>query len=939
MKQTAIYLILFVLLCIPQAAWAIDDPDTEWEELESEHFIIHYPAQRADFAKRALSIAEEAHTQLIPNLKWIPDGKTHLSVTDNLDEANGWARPVPSNEIRLYAYPPIITEELGLYDDWMRQLIYHEYTHILHTDNSHGLHPVLNIIFGKFARNNATAPPWYTEGMAVYYETLMSNRGRLRNSLYRTMLRNAALSNRIPELGELSTGLNNWPGYSSHYLFGAFFIQYIANQYGRDSLTRWNHEYGDDWIPYALNRAALRIWGKTWDELYESWRNEVISRAQAEYESQKDTITPHESILSPWRHTNPQIHGNLLTYSKNDGYHPKTITVRDLTTLQETDLVRCWGQCSHQWNEDRTILYFMHSPTRDGYQQFETLYTYDSVSKKITHLDIPGRIRSFSVDRDAIYWVEQIHESNRIGKKVLNSSQIEYIYTGVPFEQIESLSVKDDQIIASVFDVEQQQFDICILNQENRWQKLTDDSAVEMSPFWMHDGSIGYISDKSGDLNLWKTTVSGQIHECLTQLLDGILHPSESDNGDIYYTQYTAQGTTIARISSSDIQPVSVTPAPVSKSVSYAPLKTVSLYPPSPYRPWRWLWPLTWSPRYSWSETDKTAVGISVTGSDYLDHHIYTFYFDYITGKDAVNFDLSYTWAALIWDLGFSAGILQNTARYRDDLKYRNFDYQKVYGDIIAKRIWNGRLWSQSITLGYHLEFSESHDPLSWSKRNPAARPVSLPALGWTNAFVVRWGWSNATQTEKAFVTNNGYSINAAMRFEAPWLGADQYTGILSMSASGAWTMPYLASHIFSLSLSGGATWSENPDRQPFTLASSQGFRIDSVNSQLHAYPAGLLFGRHYMYGHAQYTASLLEMEIGHSTLPVGLDELGVGAFGDWGYAWTEDFEITHSKFAIGANLYLDLTLGYRLPVRLTLGYAWGGAPGGGHEIYLLWGL
>ena len=65
-----------------------------------------------------------------------------------------------------------MSEELGFYDDWMRQLIYHEYAHILHTDTSKGLHTILNSIFGKFALNNAVTPRWYTEGLAVYYETL-----------------------------------------------------------------------------------------------------------------------------------------------------------------------------------------------------------------------------------------------------------------------------------------------------------------------------------------------------------------------------------------------------------------------------------------------------------------------------------------------------------------------------------------------------------------------------------------------------------------------------------------------------------------------------------------------------------------------------------------------------------------------------------------------
>ena len=84
-------------------------------------------------------------------------------MTDNFDEANGWARVIPCNEIQIYAYPPEPDSELWGYEDWLRQLIVHELTHILHNDTSNSsLHKVLNVIFGKFARSNATAPRWYT---------------------------------------------------------------------------------------------------------------------------------------------------------------------------------------------------------------------------------------------------------------------------------------------------------------------------------------------------------------------------------------------------------------------------------------------------------------------------------------------------------------------------------------------------------------------------------------------------------------------------------------------------------------------------------------------------------------------------------------------------------------------------------------------------------
>ena len=252
-------------------ARAADDPDVDWYEIETDHFWIHYPETKRAFAQKAIDWAEEAHKVLSPALGWEPREKTHIVVEGKYDDANGWARSTPSTEIHLYAYPPPPSSELATYDDWVRQLVLHEYTHILHTDNSRSsFYEVINALLGKVARNNATAPRWYTEGLAVYYETKMGTRGRLRNPVYRTIMRQAALSGTIPDLGRISTGMSRWPSGMGSYLFGAFFVESLALEYGDEKFAEFHAHYGDDWVPYGLNRAALKTWGDTLDGLYEA---------------------------------------------------------------------------------------------------------------------------------------------------------------------------------------------------------------------------------------------------------------------------------------------------------------------------------------------------------------------------------------------------------------------------------------------------------------------------------------------------------------------------------------------------------------------------------------------------------------------------------------------------------------------------------------------
>ncbi|MBR4986662.1 MAG: hypothetical protein IKY83_13095 [Proteobacteria bacterium] len=912
----------------------MDDPDVEWRELESRHFVIHYPAGREAYAKRALSIAEEAHGVLVPNLKWEPRTKTLISVVDYLDFANGWSRTTPRNEIRLYAYPPFNDEELGLYDDWMRTLIYHEYTHALHTDNSSGLHDVLNVIFGKFAKNNAALPHWYTEGLAVYYETVMSNRGRLRNALYHVMLFNAARDRVIPSLGTLSTGPVKWPGGSASYLFGSFFIQYIASIYGEEALTDFNRELGNDWLPYALNRAALRIFNKTWEDLYDTWRREVYEEADRVYQAEEDHVTRHSLLMKPHRHSQAQwVPGeHALSYVKNDGYHPMAIYKYDIDSGKETMLVECWGECVHRWDVDHHRLIFMHLTTLDGYRKQEMLYEMDLQSGKVKKLDIPGRIRSFDIDGDILYWVA-LEGDVMVLYQAASDGKILELYRSKAFEQIENLDAKDGQILASVFDPERHAFDIRKYV-HGSFDTLMRDQELDISPFWMHDGRIGYVSAHERRLNLWAWDESSGRAERLTHLLDGMIQPVEAPNGDIYYTAYTSEGTTIARIDHQDLQKYEeyMEKPDSEQEVTYMPLGDVSLSSATRYRPWQWLWPLNWYPSLSYNALDKARIGLTFNGSDTLDHHSYNASFEYLTGKGRFDFNLSYMWTALLWDISLSAGMTQNASTYQDGKRTRYYDYQLVYANVGVSRVLNARMSTHSLVFQYQLNYLKAHDTFTWSHRDPAAS-IWIPSLGWQNALYASWEWSSLRQMERAVSTGAGYAAWARARVEAPWLGADHYTLMAEFGAAGAWTMPYIDTHVVWLKVAGGTSWSEDPQRYPFVLSSASGISLNGGNVWMHGYASGSIYGAHYLYGHLAYDAGIWDADLGYSTLPIGLSRFGAGVFADWGYAWRNDYwNILNSKYSLGVNLYIDWILGYRLPVRMTLGYAWGGAPRGGHQ-------
>ena len=59
--------------------------------------------------------------------------KTHVVVTDEIDDYNGFAGVYPFPSVVLYANSPDDRAELNDYDDWLTDLFMHEYTHVIHT--------------------------------------------------------------------------------------------------------------------------------------------------------------------------------------------------------------------------------------------------------------------------------------------------------------------------------------------------------------------------------------------------------------------------------------------------------------------------------------------------------------------------------------------------------------------------------------------------------------------------------------------------------------------------------------------------------------------------------------------------------------------------------------------------------------------------------------
>lgn len=958
----SLLVVLLVLVCT-RDAFAYGDPAESYAELESEHFFVHYPVSREDFALRTIKIAEEAHGRLAPIFGAKSLEKTHITVENQIDDANGWARVVSRNEIHLYPYPPLLTEELGNYDDWMRLLFYHEYTHVLHMDTSdNAVYSVLNAIFGKFARGNATLPRWFTEGLAVYFETKTSFGGRLRSPLYRSMIRNAALANAIPSLGELSTTLVEWPAGSAQYLYGAFFIQWLARVYGEDKLIEFIHAYSRQIVPYAMNRVAVRVFGGTFESLWNRWRAEMKREARHELHAYERHTAQNRSkqLVTPHRHNYPRAHPTkeAFVYYKNDGYRTHELTLYEVASGSQTALAECWGTCDSRWSNDGHTLYFVHSESRDGYIRRSSLYSLDLDTQKIQQLTDDLHVRSFDVSETALYLTVQENESTALLAiplsslvlgQTLHADDFERLYQSEPFEQLDELNVfssdaaSGDKLALARFNTQFHRHEIAWntsneLRSNHSWKRVpTTGMHIDASPEWSSDGeSLSFVADDaSGAFQRHLYHLESNELTMTTHRLDGIMHPTTLVSGDVIYVQYTARGMAIARIAKENLYVIKSEALDVEPNVIKEP-NNIN-YKKRSYKPWRWLFPQTWSPTFS-TNVNQFNIGLSFSGRDFFNHHNYNISANYNSRIDAVDVSLSYLYSPLLWNIGTNISFHHNTSTWFDGKRRKEYEYQTVSGGVSVSRVINGRTFSNSFVIAANVQHTQSSERFSWSLTDPAGDPPRIPSLGWQNGLTFSYTLSNLRQYEKVPHISEGQSLSTRLRFEAPWLGAQFYALTASLDFQAYWPMPWFDTHVLNLRLSAGTSYVEDSNREPFSLSTDTTFAFSipallngSGDAAIHGYAPTTRNGQHYCYVHAGYEFGIYDPVLGSSTLPLGLQRMSAGIFGEWGYVWdTGTFNLRDSMPSVGAALHFDIALGYRLIQRITIGYAYGES----HQFY-----
>ncbi len=959
-------------------ARAANDPNLVWHTLDTPHFRISYYSGEAELAQKVADLAESIHARLSPILGWAPAEKVEISLTDQTDSANGITSTLPYNSIRLFVTAPDDMSPLGDYDDWYLELITHEYTHVLHLDNIHGIPSLVNAILGKTLAPNQQQPRWILEGLAVYEESQRTSGGRLRSSMWNMYMRSDILEGNVAPLDVFTNTPRRFPQGNIWYLYGSFFLRWIAETYGDDAIRRMIRDYGGQLIPLGINRSVRRATGHTFEELYPVW----IASLRRDYEAQAKEIAK-KGLREGTRLTHggntaqhpvwiPKTawgdHGGDLLYFRDDGHSTGGLyavpVLRDpagnIGSVREDKrelVVRTNGAADASFAPDGSVVFdstdftnrifafndlFRMAPGMKGPRGLEgnreRLTNGFRASEPSVAPD--GRRVAFATNHRGTSYL-QIADLGPDGV-----SHVRALVPSNPYEQVYTPTFSPDNrhLAYSVWTRGGYRDIRYVDTLDGSYVEVTHDRAIDGDPRFSPDGKwLFFHSDRTHVANIYAWEVAtGRLMQ-VTNVMNGAYQPAISDDGKtLAYTGYTHDGYDVFAMR---LDPSQWTPAePCFDDRPAMPADPPRRhYAVEDYNPLETLRPRRYSVQITPGNYGQ-AVIVGVDGTDIAGHHSFAATMTTEVEKPELQLDVGYTYGRLPVDLGIHAfrsiaprGGYQLGQNYKPTWTQESLGLQTGVG-------WGlpGPFDAQSGSITYTMARLGGDLPVPKDKLDPYETP-QFPTRGLLGSLDFSWGYSNAQRYLWSIGPEDGFSLGTSFDVTHPDLGSE-FSGFAAQADFTTYfTMPWLRHHSLALHGGGGVSAGNFPGRGPFYVGGFVDLPMyDTVKNiliqggiTLRGYPSVIEAGRNYALMNAEYRFPILQLDRGLSTLPVFLNRISGAVFVDYGSAFN-DADTALFKTGTGAELWFESILGYTTGFTFRLGYARGWASGGLDKVYFV---
>ncbi len=567
------------------------NPQLEWRTIETAHFYVHYHLGTERTANTVAKIAEEIYGPITSLYQWTPKDKTSWIINDESDYSNG-ATDYYGNRIEIASSN--LDFDLRGTHDWLRNVITHEFTHVIQVPSAMKFSQKVPSIYFQFLNYEkerrpdvlygypntiisypfagSVVPAWYAEGTAQYqrqqtgYDFWDGHRDMI--------LRMRTLDNKLltwEEMGQFASSTT----YKAESIYNAGFnlIRYIAATYGEDKLREISGYMGRV-TDLNIDGAFKSAIGKSGKDLYNEWKAFLQRDYTERVKDLKTNLVEGDQIAKVgFANYFPEYspNGKKIAYLSNKEYDygATSLWIHYIDGKKDDEQLIAGVASSFSWSPDGKKILFSrrNKPTIHEKSIFD-IYEYDIAKKDETQVTFGLRAHSpaYSYDGKNICFADN-HDgtqnlyvaSNPNGKKIKEVKQITNFKSG---EQIYAPKWSPDGSII-VFDYSRNdsrgiaKIDVNTGSIEFLFQS---DSADFRSPVFSRDGSaLFFASDMTGIYNIYKYDWLNEAKapdvmqrqnnlKQITNCLGGAFMPDVDSLGNLTFASWQSEGYKINQI-------------------------------------------------------------------------------------------------------------------------------------------------------------------------------------------------------------------------------------------------------------------------------------------------------------------------------------------------------------------------------------------------------
>ncbi|HEY2408564.1 MAG TPA: DPP IV N-terminal domain-containing protein [Polyangiaceae bacterium] len=945
------------------------DPYIAWFTVKSPHFRVHYHGGLEQVAQRTANFGESVYARLVPELGWTPTEVTEIVLSDDTESANGSASALPYNIVRLFATAPDDMSVLGDYDDWVGELVTHEYTHIVHLDNVSGVPALVNAILGKTWMPNQEQPRWILEGLAVVMESEHTSAGRLRSTQFDMYLRADVLEHRLAGLDQISNNARRWPGGNLWYLYGAKFIEWIIDTYGSSTFAAVASDYGRAIVPFGINRSIRRATGRTYEQLYAGFSAYLEQR----YATQVAAVTgrglregrrlTRRGFVAQTPRFMPSCGGDRerrVAYLRGDGDSTAGVYAIDPDAADPDDSAELLARSNGTgltFDAECALLFDNPAPSRRAYP-FNDIFRLPrgeraprGIERNRQRLTIGERSREPDVSADGR---SIVYVTNRAGTSTLRIAELDQHHE-IHGERRLVASAAAEQAYTPRFSPDGRSVaysawtsggfrDIRIVDvATGSFRELMHDRALDQQPTWSPDGhTLYFVSDRTGIANVYAYDVASGLSRQVTNVLTGAYMPAISADGNtLVYVGYGSGGFDLYQMKIDPTRFIDPLPALEERAPPASP--TVNRrWPVEPYNALPTLRPHAYSLAYGLGTFGNTLT-VTTVGADAVGLHAFDATVSVpTTGSGEIQGSLDYLYARL--PFLFRASVFRAAAPRRDYQYGNQFPLTTEHLTGVTTGLSfdiPGEFDDQRVSLSYTIADSSRSLPVG-ALADPYATATQTPQRGYLGVVRLGYGYSNAEGSTYGISLEKGLTLGIGLDVADPAFGSESTLTAVSGALTAYQLMPWARHHVLALGLTGASAIGTYAERG---LYSTGGFVdqpiFDSYRSGLlqssfvlRGYAPQQFIGQSYNLTNVEYRFPIWYADHGISTLPLFLRTLSGTLFFDYGGAYDaidpkKPFALMHA--GVGGELWIDALLGYAIASNLRLGIARGldaAAPG-----------